>query len=234
MASVKWNRHVWRQTRRLKDRTVLHKVGRLRFPGPRMKSSLLALLLSTMLLPPEIALAEWRPVEQEKTYTVSGNSGAELYAAIGEHGPKVGGLPLGAIAHTSFKLTWTRKYEPRDGGCVIAVNRPKLIITYVLPKLAGKPPQSVRQEWETFIEGVRDHEKVHGRMIVEMVKEIEAISVGMSVPNDPDCKAIRQELTRRLAEISQNQRRRSRDFDKVELSEGGNIHQLILRLVNGS
>jgi len=49
---------------------------------------------------------------------------------------------LGAIAHTSFKLTWTRKYEPRDGGCVITVNRPKLIITYVLPKLTGKPPRS--------------------------------------------------------------------------------------------
>jgi predicted secreted Zn-dependent protease len=193
-----------------------------------------AILAFIALVLPGIALAEWKPVEQEKIYSVSGSSGAELYAAIGERGPRVGGLPLGAIAHTSFKLTWTRKYEPRDGGCVITVNKPKLIITYVLPKLAGKPPASVRQEWETFIAGVRDHEKIHGRMIIDMVKEIEAMSVGLSVPNDPDCKAIRQELTRRLAEISQNQRQKSRDFDKVELSNGGNIHQLILRLVNGS
>lgn len=199
-----------------------------------MTSRLPAILAFIALVLPGIALAEWKPVEQEKTYSVSGSSGAELYAAIGERGPKVGGLALGAIAHTSFKLTWTRKYEPRDGGCVIAVNKPKLIITYVLPKLTGKPPPSVRQEWETFISGVRDHEKVHGRMIIDMVKEIEAMSVGLSVPNDPDCKMIRQELTRRLAEISQNQRQDSRDFDKAELSEGGNIHQLILRLVNGS
>lgn len=199
-----------------------------------MTKRLLAALALIVPLFPGITRADWKPVEQEKTYSVSGNSGAELYAAIGERGPKVGGLALGAIAHTSFKLTWTRKYEPRDGGCVIAVNRPKLTITYVLPKLTGKPPQSVRQGWETFISGVRDHEKVHGRMIVDMVKEIETMSVGLSVPNDPDCKAIRQELTRRLAEISQNQRRKSRDFDRVELTEGGNIHQLILRLVNGS
>lgn len=199
-----------------------------------MKYCLLALLLPTLLLPAVRANAEWKATERTETYSVSGQSGAELYAAIGERGPKVGGLALGAIAHTSFKLTWTRKYEPRDGGCVIAVNKPKLIITYVLPKLTGKPPASVRQEWDTFISGVRDHEKVHGRMIVDMVKEIEAMSVGLSVPNDPDCKAIRQELTRRLAEISQNQRSKSRDFDRAELSEGGNIHQLILRLVNGS
>ncbi|MDB5556672.1 MAG: hypothetical protein JWL86_6656 [Rhizobium sp.] len=199
-----------------------------------MKYCLLALLLPIMLLSAAYANAEWKATERIETYSVSGQSGAELYAAIGERGPKVGGLPLGAIAHTSFKLTWTRRYEPRDGGCVIAVNKPKLIITYVLPKLTGKPPVSVRQEWETFITGVRNHEKVHGRMIVDMVKEIEAMSVGLSVPNDPDCKAIRQELTRRLAEISQNQRQKSRDFDKVELSDGGNIHQLILRLVNGS
>jgi len=199
-----------------------------------MKYRLLALLLPTLLFSAGRANAEWKPVERVETYSVSGQSGAELYAAIGEHGPKVGGLPLGAIAHTSFKLTWTRKYEPRDGGCVIAVNKPKLVITYVLPKLTGKPPQSVLREWQTFIAGVRDHEKVHGRMIVDMVKEIEAMSVGLSVPNDPDCKALRQELTRRLAEISQNQRQKSRDFDKVELSNGGNIHQLILRLVNGN
>jgi predicted secreted Zn-dependent protease len=194
-------------------------------------SAILALIISML---PGTALAEWKPVEQETTYSVSGNSGAELYAAIGEHGPRLGGLALGAIAHTSFKLTWTRKYQPRDGGCVITANKPKLIITYVLPKLTGKPPPSVRQEWQTFISGVRDHEKVHGRMIIDMVKEIEAMSVGFSVPNDPNCQAIRQELTRRLAEISQTQRQKSRDFDKVELSEGGNIHQLILRLVNGS
>jgi predicted secreted Zn-dependent protease len=199
-----------------------------------VKSRLLATWAFVAAMLPCIAQAEWKPVEQEKLYSVSGQSGAELYAAIGERGPKVGGLALGAIAHTSFKLTWTRKYQPRDGGCVIAVNRPKLIITYVLPRLTGNVPPSVRQEWETFISGVRDHEKVHGRMIVDMVKEIEAISVGLSVPNDPDCKAIRQELTRRLAEISHNQRQKSRDFDRVELTEGGNIHQLILRLVNGS
>jgi predicted secreted Zn-dependent protease len=74
---------------------------------------------------------------------------------------------------------------------------------------------------------------VHGEMIVAMVKEIEAFSVGLSAPDDPNCKKIRTRLQERLAELSQAQRQKSRDFDKVELSDGGNVHQLILDLVNG-
>ena len=66
-----------------------------------------------------------------------------------------------------------------------------------------------------------------------MVKEIEAFSVGLSAPDDPNCKKIRTRLTERLAQISQAQRQKSRDFDRVELNDGGNVHLLILDLVNG-
>ena len=36
-----------------------------------------------------------------------------------------------------------------------------------------------------------------------------------------------------LKALSEEQRARSRDFDKVEMSNGGNVHRLILALVNG-
>ena len=185
-----------------------------------------------LLLAPGAPAAEWKAVEREQPYAVEGTTGAELYASIGERGPEIGGL-MRTIAHTTFKLTWTRDYRPRDGGCVLASARPKLTITYTLPKSARRLTGQVRADWERFIAGVRAHEKVHGAMIEEMVREIERVSVGLSVENDPGCKRIREELTRRLAAISQEQRRRSRDFDRVELGNGGNIHQLILRLVNG-
>ena len=58
------------------------------------------------------------------------------------------------------------------------------------------------------------------------------MSVGMTVENDPDCKKIRPQLQARLGELSNAQRARSRDFDQVEMSEGGNVHQLILQLVD--
>ncbi|MBX3583066.1 MAG: DUF922 domain-containing protein [Rhizobiaceae bacterium] len=192
-----------------------------------------ALLVSlASVLASGAAMADWKPVEQIEYYAITGRTGPELYASIGERGPKAG---IGrAIAFTNFKLTWRRDYQPQqDGSCKLVSARPRLILIYALPKPSQKLSEPVASNWKTFFEGVRRHERVHGDMIVEMVREIEAYSVGLSVANDPNCKKIRTTLTERLAQISQAQRARSRDFDRVEFSDGGAQHQLILSFVNG-
>ena len=181
---------------------------------------------------PVAALADWKPVEKDVPYAIAGKTGPDLYASIGKRGPKAG---IGrAIAFTNFKLTWQRDYRPQaDGACTLVSARPKLVISYHLPKPSEKLPDQIARNWKAFIDGVRKHERVHGEMIVAMVEEIEAFSVGLSAPDDPNCKKVRARLQERLAEISQAQRQKSRDFDKAELSDGGNVHQLILGLVNG-
>ena len=95
-------------------------------------------------------------------------------------------------------------------------------------------PASTRRAGETFVPGGIKHEKVHGEMIVDLVKAIENTSIGLSAPNDRDCQKVRAELQSRLGPLSQEQRRRSREFDQVEMRDGGNVHNLVLRLVNGS
>ena len=153
---------------------------------------LLALSLTTaVLLASTPALADWKAVEQVENYSITGRTGLELYKSIGERGPQIGNTR--AVAHTTFKLTWTRKYEPRGNSCVLAVARPKLIITYTLPKPKGELPAPVRRNWETFISGIAAHERVHGDYIKDMVREIEALSVGFTVEGDPGCKKIRAE-----------------------------------------
>lgn len=192
----------------------------------------LCLLAGSLVSPAVAGAAQWQAVETVETYAISGRTGIELYASIGERGPKLANGSR-AIAHTNFKLTWSRKYEPRGGGCTLAAARPKLIITYTLPEPAQKLPAPVHKQWAAFIAGMREHEKMHGTFIKEMVEAIEAVSVGLTVADDPGCKKIRQVLTARLAELSQAQRQRSRDFDRVEMGEGGAIRRLILALVNG-
>lgn len=184
------------------------------------------------LLHPHAARAEWKAAERIETYAVTGKSGIELYRSVGERGPKLG--PGRAIAYTSFKLTWSRKYEPRGDACVLVSARPKLVITYTLPKPSHKLPAAIAGDWDIFITGVEKHERVHGEFIEDMVREIEAATIGLTVPGDPGCTKIKAIMNERLSAISQAQRKRSRDFDRVELNEGGNVHQLILGLVNGS
>lgn len=180
---------------------------------------------------PLAAHAEWKPVEKVETYAISGQSGLELYRSIGENGPNVG--ITRAIAHTNFKLTWTRDYQPRAGACVLVSAKPKLIITYTLPSPSSPLPSAIQKNWEVFLAGVSAHEKVHGATIVDMARKIEAATVGLTVPDDPKCSKIRVEMTKRLSALSQAQRQASRDFDRIELGQGGNLQKLILALVNG-
>ncbi|MGQ3212945.1 MAG: DUF922 domain-containing Zn-dependent protease [Shinella sp.] len=186
--------------------------------------------LAILLLATGAAAQDWQAVERVVPYSVQGTTGLELYQSIGARGPQLGVARV--IAHTGFKLTWTRKYERQGDACTITVNKPKLVITYTLPKLKSKLSGPLKSRWDTFISGVTAHEKVHGDFIKDMVKQIEAMSVGMTVENDPNCQKIRPQLQARLGELSQAQRARSRDFDQVELNDGGNVHQLILQLVD--
>ncbi|WP_394688480.1 DUF922 domain-containing Zn-dependent protease [Hoeflea sp.] len=191
-----------------------------------------AALVAASLIGSGPALA-WTAVEQVKTYPVSGQSGLELYRSIGENGPVISG-DRRTIAHTTFKLTWGRDYrEQADGSCVIARNVPKLIITYTLPKPRGGLPSSVATSWKRFYYGLLTHEKVHGQHIIEMVQAIEAVSVGLSAPNDPGCHKVRAALQTHLKRLSDEQRARGRAFDRVEMSDGGAVHRLVLRLVSG-
>lgn len=195
-----------------------------------MKSAVLRLLAALFISMPAAASAEWQAIEQVRTYAITGTTGMELYQSIGERGPEVRGSR--AIAFTDYKLTWSRKYEPRNGGCVLASARPNLVITYMLPKPSKKLPAPVRPKWETFFAGVQAHERVHGDFIKEMVRQIEEVSVGLTVADDPDCKKIRKELTRRLGPISRAKGKRDSEFDRAELKSGGNVRNLVLDLVN--
>ncbi|MBZ9763153.1 DUF922 domain-containing protein [Mesorhizobium sp. CA8] len=198
-----------------------------------MKPALLfaALLLSTP------ALADWKPIEKIETYAVSGESAEQLYLSIGENGPKVGTDSAGnarrVIAHTFFKLTWQRDYQPQGDACVLKTARPKLIITYTVPKPAGKLGSALQARWDTFAAGLIAHEKVHGAGIVDMVDKIVAFSTGLTAENDPGCKKIRAELTAHLDQLSKAQRQGSRDFDKVEFGQDGNMLKLIAAFLGG-
>ena len=191
----------------------------------------LVLIAACLALCVEPARANWKPVEKVETYAISGATGIDLYRSIGEKGPKIG---VGrAIAYTDFDLKWSRDYRPQpDGSCTLVTARPHDIITSRLPNPTGARPAATKARWDAFIAGITAHEKVHGEMIVDLVKAIEAVSVGLTAPADPGCQKVRADLQSKLGPLSQAQRARSRAFDQEEMSNGGNVHQLILALVN--
>jgi predicted secreted Zn-dependent protease len=116
---------------------------------------------------------------------------------------------------------------------VLTVGRPKLIITYALPKPSGSLPPAVQRNWDVFIAGVTTHEKVHGASMIQMVHDIEAAADGLTIADDPKCTKTRAEVVRRLDVISKARVQASRDFDRVEFGDGGNLQKLVFSLVTG-
>ncbi|MDN2579335.1 DUF922 domain-containing protein [Aquibium sp. ELW1220] len=197
-----------------------------------MKTTLRATLALAFLLSLPAQAADWKAVEKTETYAVTGTTGMELYASIGAKGPLLG--QTRAIAYTTFDLKWSRDYRPQpDGSCTLVSGKPWLTITYRLPKPSRTLPAPLAQNWKRFITGMTAHEKVHGDHIKEMVERIIATTVGVNVPDDAGCRRIREVLQQPLAEASLEQRARSNAFDREEMSPGGNVHGLILELVNG-
>lgn len=163
---------------------------------------------------------------RHKTYAISGSSGIELYESIGRNGPK------GSIAETRFNLKWLRLFDEEGGDCRLVRFRPQLTITLVLPKPSGKLPSWLQRKWDPFIAGVIKHEEEHVRMIKAMVAATEASVAGAKVIDDPNCAKVKKEVSRRIDEAIAGYKAMSREFDRVELSDGGNVHRLILALVN--
>lgn len=189
------------------------------------KLPLLSLLLIAFGAAAPAVAQEWQPTEKIEHYKVNGTSPMELYQSIGERGPK---LSLGrVIAHTTFKLTWQRDYQQQGQVCVLASAKPKLIITYTLPKPAQKLSPDVAARWEAFYDGIVAHEKLHGQFMKDLTQQIQDVSIGLRDENDPGCKKVRAALQAKLKPISDAHVARHSEYDRVEMSPGGAVHQLI-------
>ena len=168
------------------------------------------------------------PRISEKSYSISGATGFDLYQSISKNGPNGGGH----VAQTSFKLTWKRLFDERGGDCFLVHARPQLAITQTYPKPAGKLSPDMRRRWDKFMSAARQHEQTHARMIAEMVRATEASLAGMMERNDRSCAKVKKSVAARIDQGYQAHRSRSRDYDKAELSFGGRMFVVLEDLVN--
>lgn len=163
----------------------------------------------------------------EKTYAIKGDTAYDLYVSIGENGPR------GAIAHTDYSLTWKRLFDEEGGACRLVSARPIFTTTYILPKPSGKLKPPLDRLWKDFIAGIRVHERQHGHMLQNMVRTTQQRIAGANVLNDKTCAKVKRVVSDIIEEERLAYKQRSSEFDRAELTEGGNLHRLILSFVNG-
>jgi predicted secreted Zn-dependent protease len=184
------------------------------------------LAMSWLLVAP--AIAQGLPPISEKTYSVSGTTGLELYTSISKNGPNGGGH----VAQTRFKLTWKRLFDERGGSCFLVHAKPQLSMTQTYPEPTGKLSADMQRRWDKFMRAAREHEQTHARMIAEMVRTTEASLAGSFEPNDRTCAKVKKSVAAKIDQGYQAHRKRSRAFDKQELGFGGRMFVVLEDLVN--
>ena len=198
---------------------------------PRRRAAAVLFVPLVLVLTALPAQADVKAKEVEKTYAITGTTGAALYASIGERCPRIRDGASSAIAYTTFELLWGRDYRRDGNACIMEAARPFLTITYTLPKPRGKLPPDLAARWRTFIKGIRAHEKQHGAMIRDLTQDLLDVTIGYRQDNDPGCKAIRKEILTPIKAAYARHRARNRAFEQAEMAQGGTIHQLIIGLV---
>lgn len=173
----------------------------------------------------------WPPTERVVTYAISGADGRALYDQIGRKGPRVGVGQRPVIAHTTFDLKWGRDYRKDGAGCRMSRVQPFLSITYTLPDARGLSG-GLSRKWQTFIAGIDRHERQHGAYARMLAEEILAQTKDLTTDSDnANCDGLRQAVQREVADAFGRYKSRNADFERTEMSSGGNVQQLIIGLV---
>ncbi|MEO0636102.1 MAG: DUF922 domain-containing protein [Pseudomonadota bacterium] len=173
----------------------------------------------------------WPPTERIVTYSVSGADGRAIYDDIGRKGPRITEAQRPVIAHMTFDLKWGRDYKKTGAGCVLTRVQPFLTITYTLPKAEGVSGELARK-WQVFAAGIEVHERQHGAYARMLAEEILAQTRDLTTASDnANCDGLRAAVQVEVADAFSRYKARNLEFETREMSAGGNVHQLILGLV---
>lgn len=174
-------------------------------------------------------LAEVRINTTTTTYSIAGRTGYELLRQMDRKGPKHGFLTR-AIAQTRYSVRWDISWKSDGRGCRVDRASALLDIKYSYPRVTSRMSPELNRRWNAFLRGVTKHEETHGAVAKRMVKAAEKSIANISVRRDPDCRAARAEVKRRVDAIYAKYEAQQIAFDAREHRDGGNVARLVERL----
>lgn len=186
-------------------------------------------LLTACCLTAAGAQAGVKSVVKVETYSIAGNSGDALMAAMDRNGPRHGFLAR-AIAQTRYSVDWDRTWLVSNGRCRLMKADVTLKVNYRYPTLAGEAPPALKKRWRKFVAGVRKHERTHGRLARRMADEAYDAAFRVTVDDDRFCRKAKAEVTQIVHAIYADYEARQQRFDAIEHQPGGPVEKLVQRL----
>lgn len=188
-----------------------------------------AAMAGGMLLAISQADAEPRITFAFEEYQVSGRTGAEIMTQIHRKGPRHGPMSR-AIAQTRYGLDYGYRTEQAEGACRVAMPWVHLDIIHVYPQIPSETGPELRARWETFMQGVRAHEKGHADLAVEMARAAEIALQSFRQPASAGCARLKRDVDRMIRRIFATFERRQALYDRIEHRQDGPVARIIARL----
>lgn len=175
------------------------------------------------------AVADIKIKTDVRTYAIAGQTGEDLLSQMDRKGPKHGFLTR-AIAQTRYAINWDVAWKSDGQGCRVEKASARVDITYSYPRVTSKMSPALKARWIAFLRGVKRHEEMHGTIARRMVAAAEKSVLAVSVKRDPNCRAARAEVKRRVSATYAKFETDQRQFDAAEHRDGGNVAKLVARL----
>ena len=172
--------------------------------------------------------------EKVKYYSVSGNTGAELYKSMVKNGPDHGGSNRNVLASTSFKFNFQNDvFKIKRNRCILTNLDIVVDVTYTYPRWRGSKSASAetRRSWKKFEDIAVLHEKEHVKITRKFAKDYEKALMKSRRKASDDCaKQSVGELFRTSYQIRKHERLHKR-FDRRDLGKRGRGYKALLELV---
>lgn len=182
-----------------------------------------------------VSSSDARVILKEKTkfYTVTGNTGAELYKSMLKNGPDHGNR-RDVLASTSFEFNFANdQFTIKRNRCVLTNLDIIVSVTYTYPKWRGskKASRETRKAWKEFEKIAVLHEKEHVKITRKFANDYEkALKRSRRKASSACAKETVTERFRTNREIRRHERLHRR-FDRRDLKRGGRGYKALLALV---
>ncbi|MBZ9865561.1 DUF922 domain-containing protein [Mesorhizobium sp. CA15] len=195
-----------------------------------MRRISLAILAAAGMLSCAPAFAGTKLTVHVRSYDVTGRTGAELIEAMDGLGPRHGHATR-AIAETGYTVHWNLDVKRDNGICRLRQATGMIDLTYTFPRLTSPSGPVLRERWDRFMAGVRQHEHTHGRIAKQMMRATETALAGLERQDNWFCTGLRWDARHRIDTIYADYEARQNAFDAREHRDGGHVEKLVNALM---
>jgi len=151
-----------------------------------------------------------------KTYTVRGQTVAEIWRDIGVRGPHQRHRGLYAQALSEIRYKWSATYQRRSQSCRVQKAKIEVHVLITLPKWSGEKrgDPRLRKSWKRYLAKVRRHEDMHKTIALETANIVDREF--KKAPQYRTCNALRFYLNKTADRLLARERRRQDRFDKTD------------------